>query len=59
MKSLNGNSRITLHYNWYSLYLLDDQDTIPYTSYTEFPTSERSAKKANEYIRDGPSFETG
>jgi len=59
MKSGNGNSRKTLHYNWYSLYLLDDQDTIPYTSYKEFPTSEKSATKANKYISDGLLLETG
>jgi hypothetical protein len=49
MKSCNGNYITTLHYKWYS-YLLDNQETIPYTSYKEFPTSERSATKANKYM---------
>jgi len=56
MKYCNVNY-ITLHYKWDSLYLLDDQETIHYTSYTEFPTSDRSATKANKYISDGPLFE--
>jgi hypothetical protein len=50
MKSCNGNYVTTLHYKWYSLYLLDDQETIPYTSYKEFPTSERSATKVKKYM---------
>jgi hypothetical protein len=42
---------ITTLYNWYwILYRLEDQDTLHYTSYKVFPTSERPVIKANKYI---------